>query len=54
VHEGRLFVERLDDSAWRFSKADGETLTAVSPEHTHPLELAPAFPRETIAGRSKF
>jgi hypothetical protein len=50
VHEGRLIVERLDDGAWRFSKTDGKSLTAVLPERTRPLELAATFPREPIAG----
>jgi hypothetical protein len=38
VHEGRLVVERLDDGAWRFSKPDGESLVAVLPQHTRPLD----------------
>jgi hypothetical protein len=37
VHEGRLVVERLDDGAWRFSKANGESLVDVLPQHTRPL-----------------
>jgi hypothetical protein len=37
VHEGGIKVERLDDGAWRFTKADGHTLHSGAPGCTQPL-----------------
>ena len=37
VHEGGIKVERLDDGAWRFTKADGHTLHTCTPGCTQPL-----------------
>ena len=37
VHEGGIRVERLDDGALRFVKANGAAVDSVAPGHTQPL-----------------
>jgi hypothetical protein len=37
VHEGGIRIERLDDGALRFVKADGEEVDSVAPGYTQPL-----------------
>jgi hypothetical protein len=37
VHEGGLRIERLDDGAWRFTNARGESREACAPGRTLPF-----------------
>jgi hypothetical protein len=37
VHEGRVVIQRLDDSAVRFLRPDGQSFDSVAPDHTRPL-----------------
>jgi len=37
VHEGSVTIERLDDGAWRFVKANGESFVSTAPGHTQPI-----------------
>jgi len=37
VHEGGVTIERLDDGAWRFIKANGESFVSTAPGHTQPM-----------------
>jgi 5-methylcytosine-specific restriction endonuclease McrA len=48
VHEGGVRIERLDDGAWRFTRADGWVLAAAPPRRTLPLNTwmgSTPFPR---------
>jgi hypothetical protein len=38
VHEGGLRIERLDDGAWRFVSANGESWVSSAPGHTQPMD----------------
>jgi len=38
VHEGGVTIERLDDGAWRFVKANGESFVSTAPNHTKPMQ----------------
>jgi len=38
VHEGGVTIERLDDGAWRFIKANGESFVSTAPGHTQPMQ----------------
>jgi hypothetical protein len=37
VHEGGMRIERLDDGAWRFVSAKGESWVSSAPGHTQPM-----------------
>jgi hypothetical protein len=37
VHEGGIRIERLDDGAWRFVHANGESWVSSAPGHTQPM-----------------
>jgi len=37
VHEGGVTIERLDDGAWRFLRANGESFVSTAPGHTQPM-----------------
>jgi len=38
VHEGGVTIERLDDGAWRFVKANGESFVSTAHNHTKPMQ----------------